>query len=491
MNKQSLYLFGGALLATTALSTASSAATIRANPTAVGAVPSTAAITAYGLATQVFSGTATVANAVSIGGTGTSSANNTILIDFASTLTSAFNLQLDVTNASFTSTPTLVHYGQSTANGTLRVATSVTGCSVQTVVDKILIDGCNPANGSFNGVNSRVDALGIVGVVFTNGAALATAGTSVTLSGTIRNTTNTVTFETITAANYITSKSAVDQGLAAGGTVTINNNASPAFTGLVTGTNITATTAQLGSVKYSSTASVGTDLSLTFTQSVIASTAEILLTHNILTDPAIVSAQLNIQTPIVKTTTQFVTNTVSFQIPGSSINTVSVSVTFNGTTQISAASGATGTITPTAATPLVLSSGTFTGNLATFNRGGLSVEVNTLMPTAGTGSTLYRSFLRIANTSTIDGVATVTVKNDNTGATVGSFTTTVSAGATRQIGSADIESNITTAAATGAPYKVTISGSFNGYVQNLLWNSVTGLFTDLSGFRNGALTIDP
>ncbi len=501
MNKQSLYLFGGALLATTALSTAGNAATIRAS-VGDGAAPSTSAITAYGLATQVFSGTTTVANSVSIGNSASNvTANNVILVDYAAQLSTPFNIQLDVVNAAFSGTPTLLHYRQTTG-GTLELipSGSVTGCSVQTLPDKILVSSCDPTAASVSGSvlspfaagTTRVDAIGIVGVTFTSGAALATAGTSIQLSGQIRNTSNTVTFESISSANYVTSKSAIDQGLAAGPGVTINNNASPAFVSLVTSTtNPTSTIAQLGSIKYSTTSAVGTDLSLTFTAATVASTAEIFLTHNVLTDPAVVSANVNLATAVSKTTTQFVTNTVSFQVLGNSLNTLTVSVTFNGSTPISAASGATGTVTPTAGSTLIQSSGAFTGSLASFSRGGLSVELNTLMPTAGTGSTLYRSFLRIANTSAIDGVATVTVKNDNTGATVGSFTTTVSAGATRQIGSADIESNITTAAATGAPYKVIISGSFNGYVQNLLWNSVTGLFTDLSGFRNGALTTDP
>ncbi len=133
----------------------------------------------------------------------------------------------------------------------------------------------------------------------------------------------------------------------------------------------------------------------------------------------------------------------------------------------------------------------FSGNLAALTRGGLNVELNSLFPTSGQGSTLYRSLLRIANISSIDGVATLTVINDSTGATIGSFTTTVTAGSTKQVMSSDIEAAVTTAAATGAAYKVVVSGSFNGYVQHLLWNSVTGLFTDLSGFRNGALTVDP
>ena len=53
------------------------------------------------------------------------------------------------------------------------------------------------------------------------------------------------------------------------------------------------------------------------------------------------------------------------------------------------------------------------------------------------------------------------------------------------------DADLDAAAATGAMYKVTVSGSFNGYVQALLWNSVTGIFSDLSGFRNGVLTNDP
>jgi hypothetical protein len=105
------------------------------------------------------------------------------------------------------------------------------------------------------------------------------------------------------------------------------------------------------------------------------------------------------------------------------------------------------------------------------------------------------------------GIATITVKNDVTGAAIGSFTTAamtsaitagllsstgeIRANSTFQISAADIEANTTGAAATGQPYKVTITGPFNGYVQNLMWNSTTGLFQDLSAFRNGTQQVDP
>ena len=497
MNKQSLYLFGGALLATTALSSAGQAATVKLN-TGDATLPATAALTAIGLATQVFSATASTANAAVLGGNGSGTAAGEILIDYTSGLSTAFNIQLDVTNASFVATPTLKHYRQTTS-GTLELLASVTGCTIQTVPDKILISSCDPTTSSVvntvqGGTVTRVDAISIVGVSFNSAAALAVAGTSVTLSGTIKNTNNTVTYENITSVNYITSKSAVDSNLAAGVAVTIDNTASPAFTLLSTGTNITTTTAQLGSVKFSSRAAVGTDLSLVFTQSIISSTVEIKLTHGVLSDAAVVSVGAIAGSAVAltsKTPLLFVSGTVSFQFTGLSLNGSTVSITFDGTTAITGAAAGTGTLTPTTLAPLVIAVPAVTGSLASISRGGLSVELNSLYPTSGTGSTLYRSYLRIANTSAVDGVATITVKNDGTGATIGSFTTSIAAGATRQIGSADIETSVTTAAATGAAYKVVVSGSFNGYVQNLMWNSVSGLFTDLSGFRNGALTGDP
>ena len=42
-----------------------------------------------------------------------------------------------------------------------------------------------------------------------------------------------------------------------------------------------------------------------------------------------------------------------------------------------------------------------------------------------------------------------------------------------------------------ALYNVRIQGPITGYVQHLNWNSVDNLFSDLSGFRSGALTSSP
>ena len=486
MNKQSLYVFGGALMATTALATTGHAATIR-DYLANGSIPGTTSVTTRNLAVEVFSATTTVANAQTIG-SGAMATQNGILIDWDSHFTSTFNVQLNVTNAAFTGTPIVTVLSQGSVGGTLQLS-STTGCSIQSLPDKLLITGCSAVGSA---TTSRADAMTITGIQFISAAALATAGQTVKLDGVITNGTGSTTFESITQVTFITSKSAAEASVQAATALVIDNTATPVFAKFVTPASATAT---LGTIHFSVTGAVGTDLSNTFASAAsITGAAEVKVTHSALTDPALKSISiLGLITPLVATSGQFVSGTVSFQVPGNSLANTFISVTFDGTTGITASSGtASATVTPTTGpNGIVATKAAFTGNLAAFTRGGLSVELNSMFPTAGAGSTLYRSVLRIANTSSIDGTATLTVKNDMTGAAIGSYTTLITSGSTKQISSADIEAAITTAAATGATYKVTVSGSFNGYVQHLLWNSVTGIFTDLSGFRNGALTVDP
>ena len=482
MNKQSLYVFGGALLASTALTTAGQAAIIQ-QTTGIGAVPSSNAITAKAVATELFSATAVTATALVIN-TGSSTANGQILVDFAANLSAGFNIQLNVTGAAFTGTVGTVVYAQS-SNGALHASISVTGCSVQTLPDKILITGCTPQGTS---TLSRADAIAITGMQFYQAQALATAGQTIKLDGLVMNAAGTVTFEVITQTSFITSKSGSENAIQTGATVTIDNNATPAFS---TFTNPAGATATLGTIHFSVTSAYAADLSNTFlTNASLFSAAEVKITHSALNDPSLLSVAVS--NGGTKTLGDFVSGTVSFRVPASGLDGATVSLVFNGTSSILASSGtATVAVTPTtnSAAPRAITA--VSGSLAALSRGGLSVEMNTMQPTAGLGSTLYRSYMRIANTSALDGVATITVRNDGTGALIGSFTTTVTAGSTKQIGSDTIEANISTAAATGAMYKVVVSGSFNGYVQALMWNSVTGIFSDLSGFRNGALTNDP
>ena len=476
MNKQSLYLFGGALLASTALTTASQAATIKAS-VALGAKPATTAITAKALATEVFSATAATANGVTLGTT-----TNSILIDYNSQITSPFNIQIDVTNAEFTGTPTVTHYYQSTT-GSLETAGTVTGCNVQTLSDKILISSCDPS-GSLT--FSRVDAIGISGLLYTTAGALKTAATSVTLSGLVRNSANTITFENITSAAVITSKSAISGVVDSASALTVDNTASPAFTKL-TGA---ASSAVLGTISFSGTAAVGTDLSATFAGSVVASTSEVKITHGVLSDAALTEIRLVPAngTTLTRTPGQFVSGTVSFSVAGASLDGATITVQFTGTTAISAATGSA-TVTPTAIAPLVAAAGAFSGSLASLARGGLSIQLNTLLPTA---SASYSSFVRLVNSSTVSGTATVTVSNDGTGVALGTYTTaTIASGGTLTISSTDIETALGLTSSASVNYKVTLAGSFNGYAQHLVYNKTSGVFSDFSGFRNGALTVDP
>jgi len=480
MNKQSLYLFGGALMATTALSSTGQAAVVASTGLVAGVAP-TSTFTAYPLAIEVFSATTTTANTQTIGGNGSGSAN-TILIDFLAQITGGFNVQINVTNAAFTGTPALTVFAQSTT-GTLR-ATSVTGCQVQSLPDKILITGCTAQGGA---QASRADAIQLAGIQYVSAAALSTAGQSIKLDGIVTNSSGSITFDNITSVAVITSKSAADVGLSTLNAITIDNNSTPVFSKFTATSNSAAV---VSSIKFSATSAVGTDLSNTFASGAsVTASAEVKIAHGALTDlPGLLSARVG---DIAKSPGTFVSGTASFQLAPASLNGASITLYFDGTAGINATTGtASATVTPTTgASGITRAVAAFTGNLAQLTRGGLSVELNSLFSTAAGNQ--YRSILRIANSSSLDGVATITVKNDLTGASIGSYTTTVTAGATRQVSSADIEAAITTALAAGAPYKVTVSGSFNGYVQHLLWNSVTGLFTDLSGFRNGSLTVDP
>jgi len=508
MNKQSLYVLGGALLASTALSTASHAVATIKTPVAVGEKPAGTAVTARRLATQLFGTSATANAAHEIGGQ-----PGDILIDFALPVTVPYRVQINITGAEFTGTATAVVYTQdSTGTSASLAAGSATGCTVNVQPDKLLILGCTPTGQTST---SRVDAMLISGLRYTNAAGLATANTSITLSGFIgeQNGGASSTFDTITAAAVVTSKSAVDAAVDTGATATIDNSVTPAFSKLTSASALSISQAILGTIKFSATSAVGTDLSYAFTSASMASTSEVKITHSVLTDDALVAVSYDGGGPVLsRIPSNVVSGTLSFTVPGASLNGGVITVRFDGSTLIDASTGTSSATVTTG--PIADGSGNvlgtlagFTGNLGTLSRGGLSVEVNSLYPTAGEGSTKYRSFIRVANTSTIGGAVTFTVKDDATGATLGSFSSTqltsaisagllsstgeLRAGSTLQIGSADIEALVPSAATSGHLYKVIVSGAFNGYVQNLMWNSVDGLFSDLSGFRNGALTLDP
>ncbi len=188
---------------------------------------------------------------------------------------------------------------------------------------------------------------------------------------------------------------------------------------------------------------------------------------------------------------------MSFTVASASLTTSPITITFTGGTAAiaEATAVASATVTPTVQTGsfALQAFPSFSGSLATLTRGGLSVQLNTILPKAMQLS--YISFLRIVNTSAAASTATVTVRKDDANSTlVGSFTTaSIPAGSTLELNSVSLDNALTAAGATplSTAYKVTVSGSFNGYVQSLLYNVVAQSFADASGFRNGSLTVDP
>jgi hypothetical protein len=257
MNKYALSLAGGALLATTALATGTvSAATIRTiaqtAPATVtlgngGTVP--AVVTNVPIATEFFAATSSV---VGFG-------PRHYLIDSGARLQIQATVSLTVSGAEFDTafTPLVTLYDQS-QTGTLEAPTVTAngaianGAAVTMFTDRVLISNIN------NNTAGTYGVIEVSGVVFRQGQALATAGNSVTLSGTIQNAAQTTTLETIDAKAVITSRNLLDVRVTPGTTLTISSAATPIFTTVTTAPNTSAT---LATVIASSSAAFSTDLS--------------------------------------------------------------------------------------------------------------------------------------------------------------------------------------------------------------------------------------
>ena len=510
MNKQSLYVFGGALLATTALTTFSEAATIRGHN---GTTPVSLSAAARKLATSIFGTSTTANNATVIGAGGNSNAanvwataNNSALVQFSTPLSLAgfrVDLELSGSATSFTGTPNVIGVSVDTA-GTVTAVQSIGPCTLTNAGSKYIIQGCDATS------NASVTAVGgllIEGISFTGAQAMSTAGNSIVLGATVRDN-SAISIDNAPTVNYITSIAPIITGFTTATTgLTLDNTVTPPYTS-VKNPAATATTLNvtLGTIIYSLAGSRAADLSLVETAALVTSNSEIKITHAVLTDDALSTINY---APLGGTVTsnssaKVTSGTVSFTLSPASFNDAQITVTFDGTHVIDATTGtATAVTTPTPLGDATVASGpaAFTGTLGQFTAGGLVSEVNTIQPSAGLGSTFYRSFVRIANQSSINGVVNFTLKNDLTGATLGTFTSAnltaqissgalgaggvLRAGSTVQISAADIEAAVPGAAATGAPYKLSITGAFYGYVQALMLNSTQGIFTDLSGFRNG------
>ena len=354
----------------------------------------------------------------------------------------------------------------------LDVGNGFTGCMVQVLTERILVEDCTPTSGN------SIDADTASGVIFDEANGLATAGTSIVLSGIVRGQSNN-TFELISIGTLVTSANAATTTITTGAAAIISNTATPPFSDLGT-----ATTLSLATVVITQNAVLGIDLFTPVEGVDIADAAEFTITHGVLTDAATTSVQINATTTQSAVPSAFNGNVASFDIGGSDVlGTFNVVVNFDGTTAISAWSAGTLDITFSTGTSSLSAVPSASCSMAALSRGGFSTELNTLQSSNGNGATLFQSFVRVVNNGAVAGTAILSVRDDNDGSLYGHFTTvTIEPNATVQVGMPVIEAGL---GITGAgQYQIGISGSIAGYAQHVMFNSVNNTFVDLSGFRN-------
>ena len=473
MKRQTL-LSGSALLATTALSTAAVAGAFVPLVAAGGIVATK--MTAIGLSAQVFGGTAP--ETLTLGG---AASGGQVALDFTNALTTTYDVTVTPTGANFVSAATVsvASYKKDTG-GSLVIDPSLAGCTVQVLTDRVLIEDCAPGN-----VGGPSNVLLISGLQFNEANGLATAGSSISLSAVVAAANGGTTFETVASTAIITSKDSVESTITAGTTGQLINTSVPPFATFAAA----ATTLSLGNVKNSSSAAVGTDLAtnLAAVPSAITNTVELTVTHGVLTDAATTMLVAGATTVVAS---NFNSNVASFTFVGATtITSYDVSVTFNGSTAVNNWAAGTVDMVFTKGTAIATAIANTSGSLAAIARSGMSTTINTANSSVA-GGTAFQSLVRITNNGTVAGAATVVVRNDATGAILGTFTTgDISANGTLQISMPTIEG--ATGITPAGQYNLAISGPFTGYAQHVMFNSTAGTFVDLSGFRKGAGTNAP
>ena len=498
MNRQTFFTFGGALLASTALTSGAMAGTF-GQATANGATYSTTSIK---VANTLFSGTATTADAITLGGGQY----------FALTFCSSCNIPSNTTfgvNLTFTGgSPSNVTTGSvslllrssgslATFNGTVGANTSLICTSAAAIGQAVLIAGCTITVGS-----TGVLAGGILfsGLQFTTANALATVGGTVTVSGTV--STSGTTIDTITGT-AVTSATPAIVTVSTPSSVTVSALSTPnAFTYLQdsqvgTFTNNGFYTVTLAAVTLSTIAGVkDTTLTTDVALNALISSVNITVTSAALNSAATIATLWSsggLQTTL--TTAAFSSsNTVTFTIntTNTSDQQYLVKVTYDGTTQIPAAAAGSVAVKLAVGSSAVQAIGNGTGTTTAITRGGFNGEVNGLYSSAISKLTTpaYNSYVRIHNQGVVAGAATVTVVHDATGVTIGSFTTSsIAAGSTLQLSAADLETGAGVTTSAIELYTVKITGPFVGYIQHVVYNPTTGAINDLSSFRNAGATV--
>ena len=165
-----------------------------------------------------------------------------------------------------------------------------------------------------------------------------------------------------------------------------------------------------------------------------------------------------------------------------------IAVNFNGRDAISSwdAGSASVSFTDRSGTDDLSLPHSVSGPLAAISRGGLSTEINMAQSSYGDGATRYQSWVRVANNGANDGSVTITLYDAATGDFIGAWDSgMIPAGGSIQVPVSDLEDEAGYSPGPGQQYNISIDGGINGYAQHVMWNTVEGLFSDLSGFRAG------
>jgi len=505
MNRQQIYTLSGALLASTALSGVATAATVGST------TDLTFSATALKVSNTIFSATAATADAQTIrmgGPTLALSFNNSF------PLATKFNATINVTGAKFvtsgTYSPSILTRnpaGTGTFFSTVSGAADISCTAVTPLVDFLTVSGCGLqfSNGGTtvtltNGGGATLTAGGlqISGVVFNTASALATAGNSITLSGTIVDNTNaSQLFENITSGAIVTSAAPITVTVTpVTGSAIANATTTPvAFLNIASGGGVGAAnglTVQLATINITSTVARSTDLSTFITVATASANLAVSVTSDVLTATGVRLSLINAANAVTTLTpAMFSGSTATFTlatVAGHAGDNV-LMAKYDGTTAIAAAAAGTVAVTFVANagnTAPVGGSGTTTSVV----RGGFSAEINTFQSSAGNGSSLFQSFLRIHNNGNASGAATITVRDDShdDGSVLGSFDTEeIVAGGTLQLSAAAIEEGAGITEPAGQ-YTISVTGPLVGYVQHVMFNNANNAFSDLSSFRNGGST---
>jgi len=498
MNRQQLFTAGSVLLATTALSSAANAGSISA-AVSDGGVFASKAYTATNIANTVFSTTAATANAVTVGST-------QVYVVFANNFTAAtkFSVELSPVNAGLiqaVDATILLTATGSFAVSAWTVAATTACTSVTPLTTKIILDGCGGTGNKIsatNGLNANTSSGygGVLfsGVSFNNASGLASAGSTIGVQGLVYNANNTSqTFENISATNVVVSATPIIATITAGGTASANASATPvafAYFATSTGTLGGVSSQILAFVQLTGNGTFAADLTTTVkseagaTASQGISSLSVTVTATHLSQPSILSIFTNSTTALYNgTVANFSAGVATFSIqPATGFTSFYIAVSFSGTAALSAASAGTVSLAFGLGNSMQQVAPATSGKTGTISLGGFNAELNTFL---GSSNTAFSSFARIHNNGIIASTATVTVRNDATGASMGVYTTAaIATNQTLQISAKDIETGAGITTAAGVNYTLSIAGAFSGYAQHIIFNPATGQLADLSSFRN-------